>query len=478
MRPTYPGRAWIERPRAAVLAGTAAVARASRRILGVRLRSALAAATVVAVAFIAGAGVFLWQYQRELVANVDNAATDRARDIAADVAATQGSPTGARLAEPSGELSVAEVLDPSGRVIAASPGFRRAPVAFSPLRPHAGEILREDRALVSGKDPYRIVAAGVGTKRGTYTIQVAQSLRGVGGSLDSAVTLVAIGFPILLLVVGTATFVFVGRSLRPVEAIRAWVATISSRALDARVPVPQARDEVARLAETMNAMLDRLEAAATSQRRFIADASHELRSPLATLRAGLELVTPTAENAAVVTTLMEEAERLERLVAGLLILARADDQGLVQHTHDVDLDDLVEAERLRLSAADPRLLVAAEVQPVRIRGDAHQLAQALRNLVDNAARHATTTVTLRVRSEPERAIVEVIDDGPGIPVADRERIFERFVRLDESRSRDDGAGSGLGLAIVSEIVRAHRGRIEVVDSPGGTLMRLELPRSV
>jgi signal transduction histidine kinase len=448
-----------------------------RRALGVRLRSALAAAGVVAVAFAVAAGIFVWQYQRELVANVDDSASDRARDIAGDVAAAKGGPASSRLTEPSGEVSVAQIIDPSGRVVAASPGFRRPALPFTSLRPRAGQVLRQDQTLVAGKDPYRVVAMGVATPRGTYTVQVAQSLRVVGESVDSALTLVAVGFPLLLLIVGTATFVFVGRSLRPVEAIRGRVATISSRELHARVPVPTARDEVARLAETMNAMLDRLESAATSQRQFVADASHELRSPLATLRAGLELITPAAENGALVATLVEEADRLDRLISGLLILARADDQGLAPRPSDVDLDDLVEAERLRLRHADPRLYVFAQVQPVRVRGDAHQLAQALRNLVDNAARYAHSTVTLRVGLDAEQAVVEVLDDGPGIPMADRDRIFERFVRLDESRARDEGVGSGLGLAIVSEIVRGHGGTIGVIDAPTGTLMRLELPLS-
>jgi signal transduction histidine kinase len=456
---------------------TAPLPRALPRALGVRLRSALAAAGVVAVAFAVAAGIFVWQYQRELVAIVDDSASDRARDIAADVAAAKGAPTGSRLTEPSGEVSVAEILDPAGLVVAASPGVRRPAEPFSSLRPRAGQLVREDRTLVAGKDPYRVVVMGVATPHGTYSVQVAQSLGVVGESVDSALTLVAIGFPLLLLIVGTATFVFVGRSLRPVEAIRARVATISSRELDARVPVPPAHDEVARLAETMNGMLDRLEAAATSQRQFVADASHELRSPLATLRAGLELITPSAEDASLVATLVEEADRLDRLISGLLILARADDQGLAKRPSDVDLDDLVEAERLRLSHADPRLRVFAQVQPVRVQGDAHQLAQALRNLVDNAARYARSTVTLRVRPDPEHAVIEVMDDGPGIPAADRDRIFERFVRLDESRSRDEGAGSGLGLAIVNEIVRGHGGTVGVVDAPTGTLMRLELPRS-
>ena len=453
-------------------------------MFGVRLRSAIAATAVVAVALAGAGGAFVWQYQRDLIANVDETATDRARDIAADVAAAKGA-IGPRLIEPSGEVSLAQVVDARGVVVASTPGLRPPWSPMASVRPAAGAVVREDRTIVAGGAPFRVVAIGVKTPRGTYTVEVAQSLRVVGSSVDSALTLLAAGFPVLLLVVGSATFFFVGRSLRPVEAIRSRVATISARELAARVPVPPVRDEVGRLAETMNAMLDRLDSAVSSQRRFVADASHELRSPLATLHAGLELLPVNADTEPVVTTLREETDRLERLVAGMLLLARADDQGLVQRRSDVDLDDLVLAERIRLTHAEPHLIVSASIQPVRVRGDSHQLAQALRNLVDNAARHARTTVTLSVYEEAGRALVDVDDDGPGIPLADRERIFERFVRLDESRVRDTGGGSGLGLAIVTEIARAHGGRVQVADpvagpraagaGPAGTLMRLEFP---
>jgi signal transduction histidine kinase len=290
----------------------------------------------------------------------------------------------------------------------------------------------------------------------------------------AALTLLVIGYPLLLAIVGAATFVFVGRSLHPVEAIRRRVATITGRDLRARVPVPAARDEVARLAETMNAMLDRLEASANTQRRFVSDASHELRSPLTTLRAGLELLA-TQQPATAGTTMdmvIEETDRLDRLVSALLLLARADDQGLALRAADVDLDDLVDAERQRLHHSHLAIVVTA--QPVRVRGDAHQLAQALRNLVDNAVRYARRTVAVRLWQENGFALLEVADDGPGIPATDRERVFERFVRLDESRSRDAG-GSGLGLAIVREIANAHGGYVRVVDSPAGTVMRLSIP---
>jgi signal transduction histidine kinase len=278
-----------------------------------------------------------------------------------------------------------------------------------------------------------------------------------------------------------------------VEAIRQRVAGISGRDLHARVPVPVAADEVAALAETMNAMLDRLENAAANQRRFVADAGHELRSPLATIRAGLDIL---AGNAAIpegaarhVVRLQGETARIGRLVADLLLLARVDEHGLTLRHDDIDLDDLAYAERERLALEHPGLRVTLSVRPVRVTGDPDQLGRALRNLVDNAARYARTTVAIRVSTDalptaeaprsvvpvdPATAYIEVSDDGPGIPAADRARVFDRFARLDDSRSRTDG-GTGLGLSIVSEIVTAHGGTVSIADTDAGTLLRVVLP---
>jgi signal transduction histidine kinase len=444
-----------------------------RRRLGVRLRSALAATAVVALVFAAASAVFVWQDRSTLTNNVDAAALAQARDIAseanadiADIADRINRPT-------PGEQSVLQLLDRDGKVMAASTSIQGEP-ALSPLRPQPGQTLRENRQLqIAAQDEFRLVAVGVDTTSGPAIVLAGRSLRPVNDSVAAALALLVVGCPLLLATVGAATFVFVGRSLHPVEAIRRRVATISGRDLRARVPVPAARDEVARLAETMNAMLDRLQASANTQRRFVADASHELRSPLTTLRAGLELLAPhqPAPAGKTMDMLLEETDRLDRLISGLLLLARADDQGLALRASDVDLDDLVDAERQRLHPS--HLVFVVTAQPVRVRGDAHQLAQALRNLVDNAVRYAERTVTVRLSQENGFAVLEVADDGPGIPTADRERVFERFVRLDESRSRDAG-GSGLGLAIVREIAHAHGGRASVVDSPTGTVVRVHI----
>ncbi|GAA2702842.1 ATP-binding protein [Micromonospora olivasterospora] len=450
----------------------------ARRHLGVRLRSALAAAVVVGAAFAVGAVAFVYLARVDLAGNMDAAARQRAAEVVAAVAAGDQEALGQTLKPSPGEQTLVQVLDPSGRVEAASAVLGDA-APLSPLRPRPGQLLGEQRLLpFADEDPFRIAAVGVATGSGTRTVLVAQSLRPVNESTEAVAAILAAGLAPMLLVVGAAVFWFVGRSLRPVEAIRRRVAGITARDLHARVPVPAARDEVAALAETMNRMLERLETAAASQRRFVADASHELRSPLATLRAGLDrlaLTRPPDVHHDLVELLRRETSRLGDLVADLLLLARIDERGAARRCDDVDLDDLAYTEQERLAAHHPELAVRADLAPVRVTGDAHDLGRALRNLADNAARHARTRVILRVSVRDGWGCVEVTDDGPGVPEADRERIFDRFVRLDDSRARSEG-GSGLGLAITREVIAAHGGRVEVMPGPDMTV-RILLPRN-
>jgi signal transduction histidine kinase len=252
-----------------------------------------------------------------------------------------------------------------------------------------------------------------------------------------------------------------------VERIRTQVAAIDAQRLTERVAVPPTRDEIAALAATMNVMLDRLQASHRSQRAFVSDASHELRSPLATLTTAAELALDADEatRSRLLGTINAELGRMRGLVDNLMTLARADAQDLVPHRTDVDLDDLVHDEARRLRATSSRK-VELVVEPVQVRADQPRLAQALRNLVDNAERHARTTVRLSLGVEGEDAVLRVDNDGPAIEPADRERVFERFVRLDASRSRDAG-GSGLGLAIARTALRTHAGDVVIPDAPDG-----------
>jgi signal transduction histidine kinase len=445
-----------------------------RRRLGVRMRSALAAGLVVAVASVLAGGVLLVTARGILLDNVNTAANDRAGQVAAALAAGDTTTLSAALRPSARERTVVQVLDPAGQVVAASDAIAGAP-AMSGLRPRAGQRLREGRRLeVAHNEEFRIVAAGVKTASGLQTVLVAESLDTVDDGTEAIIAALLFGLPLLAVVVGVATFFFVGRTLRPVEAMRRQAATITAKNLHTRLPVPAADDEIAALAATMNTMLDRIEAASAAQRRFVADASHELRSPLATIHANVDLLGAAAlpdTSALPVTRIHTESTRMTRLVDDLLLLARIDDQALRLRRADVDLDDLVYAERDRVAVEHPELHIDGLVKPVRVTGDADQLHRVLRNLVDNAVRHARHTVTISLTAEEDQGQVLVGNDGPAIAVEDREKIFDRFVRLDDSRSRL-GGGAGLGLSIARDIVLAHGGTLEVA---GAAVFRLRLP---
>ncbi|MGK5683558.1 sensor histidine kinase [Actinoplanes sp. URMC 104] len=327
-----------------------------------------------------------------------------------------------------------------------------------------GTVAGSGAPLPRDDDAYLVVTDG----EDGYRVSVAVPLEEVDDSTEALVTPLLVGLPLLLVLVGGTTWVVASRALAPVERIRREVEAITGDRLDRRVPEPASRDEIVRLARTMNRMLARLQDARDRQREFVADASHELRSPVASIRQVAEVAQahpaalPDGELAA---TVLEESARLQRLVDQLLLLTRTDDGGARHARHDVDLDDLALAEARR--AGRTGLTVdTTGVGAGRVRGDASALAQVIRNLVDNAARHAATTIAVGVREDGGTVELTVDDDGPGIPAGQRERVFDRFVRLDEARARDAG-GSGLGLAIVKQIVAAHGGAVAVSSSPLG-----------
>ncbi|PZO58248.1 MAG: sensor histidine kinase [Leifsonia xyli] len=311
---------------------------------------------------------------------------------------------------------------------------------------------------------------------GEATLVYGVSLEQTDTAIRTAVVLLAVGVPVLVLVLGVVTWSVTGRSLRPVERMRTEVETIRAAQPDARVVVPDTGDEIARLATTMNAMLDRLDRSAAGQRRFVSDASHELRSPIASIRQHAEVAaahpdrTDVGEFSDVVRS---EAVRLQDLVTGLLELSRLDEGGTGTR-RPVDLDDLaldaVARARARVPAGatgDSTIRVdGSGISAARVLGDERLLTGVVRNLVDNAVRHAVSRVTVALVELDGAAVLTVDDDGGGVPAGERDRVFERFVRLDEARSRDAG-GAGLGLAIVRDAVRAHGGEATVTDSPLG-----------
>jgi signal transduction histidine kinase len=443
----------------------------------VRVRTTVAAVVVVGTAMVVGALVMVAVLRDTLVREVRTAARLRGRDVAA-VLASDAPGRGSLAVDEADELLI-QVLDGDGRVVAASPNAaglvpvaRLRPGGWAEVELPAGGPVTEDGRFLA-------VATGVETPGGPRTVLVARSTEAVGETVSALGGLLALGLPLLLAVVAATTWIVVGRALAPVEAIRREVDAISAAALHRRVPDPPADDEIGRLARTMNRMLARLERAQARQRRLVADASHELRSPVAAIRQHAEVAlahpgrTTTAELA---RTVLAEDLRLQRLAEDLLLLTRADEHSLALRRRPVDLDDLVFDEARRLRETTGLRVDMATVSAARVEGDPAALARVLRNLADNAARHAGGRLAFSVAEHDGLAVLWVDDDGPGIPEADRERVFERFVRLDDARARD-GGGSGLGLAIVAELVAAHGGTVAVATSPlGGARLEVALPR--
>jgi signal transduction histidine kinase len=458
-----------------------AAASPPRLIPSVRARSALVAVVVVAIALTLGAGVLYYVLQRSLLSGLDGTAAVKATEVTAELQRFGETGQDERLKANARESQWVQVISPYNQVVASS-SSRQNQNPITSLRPRAGQSAREKAGpfkILSSQRPFLVLARGVSVgDAGTYTVLVASFTEGQRESVQTVLKLLLIGFPGLLLLVGLSIWLLIGRALSPVEAIRKRVAGIGAAQLDGdRVPIPPTRDEIARLAITMNRMLDRLQAAQQAQRQFVADASHELRSPLATLTATLEVADADVSGRAwreLRSVMASEAARMATLVENLLLLARADDQGLRIFAVEVDLDDLLEDEARRLRSSST-LVVSTTIEPVRVLGDRLKLSQLLRNLVDNASRYARTRVRLELAVVGSQAVITVEDDGPGIPEDDRLRVFERFVRLDESRDRASG-GAGLGLPIVREVVRGHHGQVAIgAGADGGCRVVVRLP---
>lgn len=423
-----------------------------------RARLTFLASGALAVGLVVGSLVLAAAVTRSRVGAVSATAIARADTLAALVTAD-------RLPEvlPANAGEVAQVLDAQGRVLAAtSTASRTLPVLdqeeLSRL-PRGEAKTRRDSPFTAG--PVQLVAVDAQLRGGPVTVVVTEPLADVVATLRALRAILVVAVPLLVLVVGTTCWLLVGSALRPVAALRRGADAVTGLGGSGPLPVPSGGDEVAALAVTLNSMLARLDAAGARQRAFIADAAHELRSPLASLRTQLEVAASVGENAET-ADLLADVLRLGRLVDDLLVLARLD---APRAARPPVLLDLVE---LALAAGGSQLAVQGEGHAV---GEPEALRRVVANLVDNARRHAAARVLVTVA--PGR--LDVDDDGPGVPAAQRERIFERFTRLDDARARDAG-GSGLGLAIARETARVAGGDVTLGESPlGGARFTLTLP---
>lgn len=446
-----------------------------RRQLGtVRFRvSAVATLAAAAVLIVAGLSLLAAQ-RRQLTDSLDNTIRQRADDLTALV---DGGQIPRALGGPIDPDTLVQIVTPDGNVLAAGPNVATPSPMADPPPPNKTEVLRRVH-LPPDNGEYRLLSRRHDGPNGATIIHVAGTLDDVRDSLRVLATSLTIAIPVVAMFLAALIFWLVGRTLRPVEAIRAEVANIRGADLHRRVPQPSRDDEIGRLAGTMNDMLDRLERATNAQQRFVADASHELRSLLTRLRSELEVDAAhpeVADLAATHRSVLDETIALQRLVDDLLLLARGDAGAVTGRREPVDLDDIVlrHADRLR---TEGRVAVdVSGVSAAQVIGDADQLSRAMRNLVDNAARHAHSSVAFTVADNHRVATLTVTDDGPGIPQALHEHVFERFVRLDEARRAGDG-NTGLGLAITRDIVEQHGGRITIdAGHVSGTRFVIVLP---
>ncbi|MBO3103393.1 ATP-binding protein [Cellulomonas fengjieae] len=432
-----------------------------RRGASLRLRLTLIASGAVCVALVVGAVALTGVLRSTRVDALGDVARDRAETVAA-LASEDRLPESLPVAEP-GEI--VQLIDEDGAVLATSPNASRT-LPVVPTDVLAG-LSGVSTTQVSAYDDAARVAVRATTYQGSpATVVATVPLTEVQGVLDALRVALAVVVPLLTVALGVVVWLILGRALRPVEELRRGAALVASSGGPGSLPVPARDDELGALARTLNSMLDRLEAGAERQRAFVADAAHELRSPLAALRTSIEVARAHPDSYGtdeLASDLEGEVLRMQVLVDDLLLLARVGSTPL----EDADLD-LAEVARDAVRPSDPVTVTGAG----RARGDARAAARVVRNLVDNAVRHAASRVEVVLAD----GVVRVDDDGAGLAPADRERVFERFVRLDEARERDAG-GSGLGLAIAREIAREQGGDVVLgVAELGGLRAELRLPR--
>jgi signal transduction histidine kinase len=435
----------------------------------VRLRVTVVASVFVLLVTTVGSVVIVAM----LAHSISHSLIDSAREDAAAIhAQLRNGVTPAEAATTGRNDVVVQLLDAQGKVVASD----RPERLTVPLRRTPG--VTESAAVPGLADTFTLVARASSGTGDVALIVVGRSTEQRDETRAEAAGILAVIVPLVVLALAVIVWMAVGRALRPVEVMREETDTITATDLRRRLAVPPGDDEIPRLARTLNEMLDRIDEGQRLQRQFVSDASHELRSPLAVIRHGAEVARMHPDQvdvSSLATDVLAESARLEDLVSALLLLARLEADGEAT-SEVVDLDDVVLAEVARARERWGVQVDAHEVGAGRTVGSAVLLGQVVRNLLDNACRHAESTVAIGLEEHDGVVELRVGDDGSGIATADRGRVFDRFVRLDEARARDEG-GSGLGLAIVRKIVDTCHGSVEVLDADGGgALFVVRLPR--
>jgi signal transduction histidine kinase len=432
---------------------------------------------VVAVVLVASSFLLIGWLRSTQLQDTDRVLNDQI-DIVAELLSRNLLPT---QITPSGiDTAQVQVILPDGTIAAKTIGLGSA-VRFDVVPPpgygeQTGHITTAEKLGVPGDDRFRVVARSVPFDIGTVTIYAATTLRSADSVVRTLIVALWIAVPVFTALALLATWWLTGRALRPVDRMRREVDAIRVAGTDQRLSTEQRATELDQLAATLNDMLDRTSASEAIRRQFLADASHELRSPLASARAMLEVGLAYPDRTdwpATADDVMVEVDRLEGLAAELLALARAEGGERALKLETLDMAALVAAEVQR--STDERVSTFSS-GPAMVSIDRTLVVRALRNLLDNARRHAATKVTINV-STGGRVAVQVFNDGDDIPVEQRESVFEPFTRLDSARTRDDG-GAGLGLSLARRIAEVHGGTLEVVDTTKGTAFLLTLPAAV
>lgn len=446
---------------------------------GIRLRATVLVTAVSAAALVVGGVVLITILRTQLIDNLD--VTLRAQAVDRATLLTDGADPESLVTSTLSE-AVVWIGTPDGTTLAS--GGRVAPegppidltagvrtVNISYVETHDGSESNE-----VDNEKFRVaIVETVAPDGSALIVAVGNEFEVVGKPVSAVARALVAGTPLLLLLVGGLTWVTADRVLRPVESIRIGAEKVGASGHGGSVPVPPTGDEIERLAETVNEMLAALDAHGARQRQFVADASHELKSPLATLRIEVETSTslPPPER----EQRLAQIDRLTAIVNDLLVLARSDENQPMP-TAPVDIDEAVFD---ALSMASPRSDLTVDIEqiaPTQMCGDEAQLRRLVQNLIDNARRHAATRVTITLTTDTDALTLHVDDDGAGVAPENRELIFERFARVDESRARH-GGGTGLGLAIVRQIAERHHGSVMVTDSPrGGARFTVRLPLSI